>query len=184
MKAAYHAAGYGHENQTDKQIVAACADMNKKQDIQARILELTQELKDASITKALYTREEVIEGLLHNANAASAAIPVLDTKGQPTGEYRAQFGPSNKSWELLGRELGMFAVVHHNKNEDMDPLENANADAVISVIEKAAKKLGVEVDADGLRAAVGLGPSEERRESSGEREIQRPPALRAVSEAG
>ena len=37
-----------------------------------------------------------------------AARPVLDSKGEPTGDYTPQLGPANRALELIGKEQGMF----------------------------------------------------------------------------
>jgi phage terminase small subunit len=55
------------------------------------------------------TRDYVLASLKENAERAMQASPVLDAKGQPTGEYRWDGSVANRSLELLGKELGMFA---------------------------------------------------------------------------
>ena len=56
----------------------------------------------------IISREFVMLRLRHVAERAMAATPVFDKDGQPTGEYKADFGAANKALELLGKQLGMF----------------------------------------------------------------------------
>jgi phage terminase small subunit len=55
------------------------------------------------------SREYVLASLRENAERAMQATPVLDAKGQPTGEYRWDGSVANRALELMGKELGMFA---------------------------------------------------------------------------
>ena len=55
------------------------------------------------------TREWVLSRLRDVAERAMQAVPVLDREGNETGEYRFDAAGANKSLELLGKHLGMFA---------------------------------------------------------------------------
>ena len=71
---------------------------------------------------SLTTRVWVLDELRDNALKAKAAVPVLDAKGQPTGEWRADFGASNMALKLIGMELGMFVErkeVRHGRLDDV-----------------------------------------------------------------
>lgn len=46
--------------------------------------------------------------LRENVERAMQAQPVLDNKGEPTGEYRYDGAVANRALELLGKNLGMF----------------------------------------------------------------------------
>jgi phage terminase small subunit len=46
--------------------------------------------------------------LVENVERAMQAAPVLDAKGNPTGEYRYNGGVANRALELIGKENGMF----------------------------------------------------------------------------
>ena len=69
----------------------------------------------------------VIRGLVENCNRAMEAVPVLDAKGEPTGQYTYNGAVANRALELVGRHLGMFIdrseahVTHHQG----DPLDDA-----------------------------------------------------------
>lgn len=54
------------------------------------------------------SRDFVLDGLRTNAERALQAVPVMDARGQPTGEYRWDGTVANRALELLGKELGMF----------------------------------------------------------------------------
>jgi phage terminase small subunit len=46
-----------------------------------------------------------------------AREPVLDSKGEPTGEYKFNAMGANKALELIGKHLGLFKDVQEVKNE-------------------------------------------------------------------
>lgn len=79
----------------------------------AEIATRVNELKEAAafrhIEKAALTKTWVVEKLKLNVERALQEIPVLDGKGQPTGEYRYEGNVANRALELLGKELGMFS---------------------------------------------------------------------------
>lgn len=58
--------------------------------------------------KLSLTKEYVLSRLIENVERAMQAVPVLDKKGNPTGEYKYEGAVANKALELLGRELGLF----------------------------------------------------------------------------
>ena len=84
----------------------------------------------AAISVALKARQErtavtqdwVLTKLKENLERAMQAIPVLDSEGKPTGEYRYHGGVANKALELLGRHLGMFPNRHEVTGEDGGPI--------------------------------------------------------------
>jgi hypothetical protein len=63
----------------------------------------------AAAAEPWLSRDFVLEGLRSNAERALQAIPVMDARGQPTGEYRWDGSVANRALELLGKELWMFA---------------------------------------------------------------------------
>jgi phage terminase small subunit len=70
----------------------------------------------AAITKARAARTErtevsqdwVISRLVENAERSMQAVPVYDSDGDPTGEYRYEGSVANRALELLGKHLGLF----------------------------------------------------------------------------
>lgn len=67
-----------------------------------------KETVTAVIQNAGISKEWIIEQLVENVAMAKSAIPVLDSEGIPTGEYKQNLAAANKALELLGSELGMF----------------------------------------------------------------------------
>jgi hypothetical protein len=54
------------------------------------------------------TKAWVIAKLVENVDRAMEAEPVLNAKGNPTGEYKYNGNVANRALELLGKEIGMF----------------------------------------------------------------------------
>lgn len=63
--------------------------------------------------------EWVIQELVDNVKRCKQATPVLDAKGEPTGEYRFDANGANKALELLGKHLKMWT----ERVELVDPLK-------------------------------------------------------------
>ena len=53
----------------------------------------------------------VLLRLKENVHRSMQAIPVLDRKGVPTGEWQYEGAVANRSLELIGKHLGMFTDV-------------------------------------------------------------------------
>lgn len=108
---------------------ATASRLIKKPQVSERIDFLKSEadqLRDKAVAAikatSLTTRVWVLEELRDNAMKAKAAVPVLDNKGNPTGEWRADFGASNQALKLIGMELGMFVErkeVRHGRLDDV-----------------------------------------------------------------
>lgn len=58
--------------------------------------------------KTELTREYVLSGLMANAERAMQYREVLDREGRPTGEFVYEGNVANRSYELLGKALGIF----------------------------------------------------------------------------
>jgi phage terminase small subunit len=80
----------------------------KKENISARIAELQEVAAQLSIQKLVLSKDWVLEKLKENVERALQAIPVLDSQGQATGEYRYEGNVANKALELLGKHVGLF----------------------------------------------------------------------------
>ena len=94
---AYRRAGYSDATSNASRLSA-------NDSIHARVRELRIEAAEA----AGLTREYVIARLMRVADRAMQAVPVVNGKGEPTGEYRYDGAAANRSLELLGKHLGMF----------------------------------------------------------------------------
>ena len=179
---AYNAAGYGNDQQTLKQKKLAANQVSYIPNVKKRIGELQTALETSAIARDdLYTKNEVVEGLLANAREASAAVAVLDKKGNATGEFTANWGASNKAWELLGKEIGMFVTIRRTTHEEIDPLADASEEALMEYLLVAARKLGWRIDRDALFAALETRTPEENGAASRGAEVPAGNALPAVS---
>jgi phage terminase small subunit len=83
-------------------------------------------------------RAWVLGQLRANAERAMQTTPVLDAKGQPTGEYRWDGSVANRALELLGKELGMF-IERRAVDSTMTVSEAQQSEADRILAESAAK---------------------------------------------
>lgn len=77
-------------------------------ELSANVAKVAEKADERLTEKGIATREWIIERLVENANRAMQAVAVLDSNGEPTGEYRYDGAVANKALELLGKERGMF----------------------------------------------------------------------------
>jgi hypothetical protein len=73
--------------------------------------------------------------LVENVKRAMQAQPVLDSKGNETGEYTYQGAVANRALELLGKQRGMFG----DKLEITVPTEQAKM-RILELLGAAAKR--------------------------------------------
>lgn len=72
------------------------------------IQEAIAEAKTNRIERIQLNQNYVLTRLVENVERAMQNRPVLDAKGDPTGEYVYAGTVANKALELLGKHLGMF----------------------------------------------------------------------------
>lgn len=94
---------------------SGASQLKQNVDISNRVSELLAEREQIhaqgtakAIERVGLTKEWVITRLRENAERALQAIPVTDSEGAPTGEYKYEGNVANRALELLGKELGMF----------------------------------------------------------------------------
>jgi len=111
----------GYSQDTAKQIGS---ENLSKLSIRARIDELKQEAADA----ATITPEYVLQKLKTVAERTTQGVQVYDNEGNPTGEWKFDSAGANRSLELLGKHLTLFAdrVEHTGKNGAPIEFRNAN----------------------------------------------------------
>lgn len=80
----------------------------KNVDIQNRIEEIRNNIQKKVEANVGITKAYVIQKLEENRTRAMQEVPVLDSKGKPTGDYKYDGAVANKALELIGKELGMF----------------------------------------------------------------------------
>jgi phage terminase small subunit len=54
------------------------------------------------------TKESVIKSLIDIRDRCMQSVPILDTSGKPTGEYRFNATGATRAVELLGKSIGLF----------------------------------------------------------------------------
>lgn len=67
------------------------------------------------------------------AERTMQAVPVTDSKGEPTGAWTFNAAGANRALELLGRELGMFV---DRKDHRIGPLEAMTHDELTALIDR------------------------------------------------
>ena len=151
---AYLAAGYSTKTRqaATKRGVALFA----KPEVKARVTELETELRENSLAKAELDREWVLRGLKDNIERAGQVKPVLNRRGEATGQYKYEPSAVNRGYELVGKELGMFAdrLVMDNLDEK---LEGMSGEELRSFVRAAATEVGlrmVEMNDDELRVFI------------------------------
>jgi len=85
------------------------------------------------------TKDDLMRQLAVVTDQSLAAVPLLDKKGNPTGQYIFNAAGANRSIELQGKELGMFVnkvqvddskstqfIVHYHVVPEIKPVDMAD----------------------------------------------------------
>jgi len=130
----YRLAGYKGGDLT------ACAQkmLARHPEVRERVNELLEIRAHASTTLHTYGKTEIVAGLLKNARMGQSPIPVNNNKGEATGNVKYDLTASNRAFELLGMELGMFPKVSKLQHGKLDPLEGLEQAEVLKLAELAA----------------------------------------------
>jgi phage terminase small subunit len=80
----------------------------RKVKVKERIADLQAELHRALDARNLIDAQWIEDQLVENVRRAMQAKPVLDSKGNETGEYVYQGAVANRALELLRKQRGMF----------------------------------------------------------------------------
>ncbi len=128
----------------------------RRPEIKARVTEVQEELREVSLSNAMIDRTYVLKGLKDNHDKASKTVAVLDRNGRPTGEYRYDGGVANRSLELMGKELGMFAdrVIFDDLDKELEGLSGKD---LRLFVRSCASEVGlrvVEMNDDETRAWI------------------------------
>lgn len=126
--------------------------LSRKPAVQARIAELKAAAEEQSRKKYAVDRDWVLRKLIDNANRSMQAEPVMDSDGNPTGEYKYDGATANRSLELIGKEFGMFVNRTVNLNADLRDLAKLS-DAELMRRFKAAQIRAGAIDAGALALA-------------------------------
>jgi len=103
-KAALEEAGYAAGSGWRRQVSILLA----RDAVARRVVEHRDAIANKATTAAAVTREWIRDELVDNVRRAKSAVAVLDSHGQPTGEWKCDLPSSNRSLELLGKEQAMF----------------------------------------------------------------------------
>jgi len=95
----------------------------KKISVQARVSELQRTVATAAVTRAMFDREFVLRELMDNALQA---------------KQNREWSASNRALELLGKELGMFALRDIPWDGDPATLTDRQLDQLIKYFEQIA----------------------------------------------
>jgi hypothetical protein len=96
------------------------------------ILAEREKIKATGIAKAIeqttMDKVWVLTKLGKVVDMGMAARPVLNTKGEPTGEYQTNLGATNRALELIGKEQGMFIDRREVKLDQVQALTDEELD--------------------------------------------------------
>ena len=112
----------------------------------ATILAGREQVKARATAQAVETtamdKTWVLQALRRVYDMAIEAVPVLNTKGEPTGRYRADLGAANRAAELIGKEQGMFVERREVKGADaVDALLAQVPTDVLRLMERRLERL-------------------------------------------
>lgn len=82
----------------------------------SRVAAAIQAAKAARAKRTALSQDYVVRWLRRNLQRAMQAVAVTDDEGKETGVYTYNGAVANKSLELLGRHLGMFAEHHDHRH--------------------------------------------------------------------
>jgi phage terminase small subunit len=95
---------YDAKNMKDKSIDEKSCELASNVKIKARLTELQDEVKE----KNKWTVERLIDEFVEIKERCKTEIPVLDSTGQETGEYKFDSNGAIKSLENIGKLLKMY----------------------------------------------------------------------------
>lgn len=143
--AAYVLAGYSEHGAAQ-----SANRLLKNAEIADRIAQLRKAVeepaRERAIEKAAVSKAWVLSELMENVSMAKQAVPVLNKKGEPTGEYQQNLSAANRALELLGKELGMFK----DQLEVTDPRQRMTDDELREELRRLYQEFGIGIDRQSL----------------------------------
>ena len=88
------------------------------------IQEYVQSLMDKRAERVELTSDYVINGIKEVVERCRQVVPVLDSEGNETGEYKFDAGNSLKGYELLGKHLKLFTDKQELTGKDGGAIES------------------------------------------------------------
>lgn len=124
----------------------------KNQLVRDRITELSAMATNNAILKTGLDREWVISRLMTVAERCMKAEPVLDRKGEPTGEYQFDSAGANQALRMLGDTMGLFKPA---EKKPEDEYANLSDDDITRIVAELAAQTGLIEIGAGTQAATG-----------------------------
>lgn len=175
---AYEAAGYKSKT-PGPHAYTLCS---KYPAIERRAQFLKEKMFEIRVTDKVISNDEIMHALVENVREARRGKPVYDKNGEVKG-FTPDFAAVNTGLKILADINGMIVRKSETKHGKSDPLDDASEAQLLYMIERAGTELGVEVDVDGLKRAIGLeGFAEALGGANGGSEEEQAPRLEAVSE--
>lgn len=120
--------------------------------VMARISELSAMATDNAILKTGLNREWVIKRLMEVVTRCMTTEPVLDKKGEPTGEYTFDSSGANTALRMLGDTMGLFKPA---EKKPEDEYANLSDDDLARIAGEIASQVGLNVGAQRIEATAG-----------------------------
>lgn len=151
--AAYMKAGFRPKNKANAQTAASRliksnpAIIKRRDELVARqqaAKEQALAIADVNMVKAFaLTREDFLHKMYAIYEMGTAAIPVLDNKGNPTGEYRTNLAAAKAALTTLGQEVhGIFVDKKEVKTGSLDVFSDEEIDQKVA---ENAMRLGLTI---------------------------------------
>lgn len=102
------------------------------QAVRNRIAELSAMATNNAILKTGLDREWVISRLMTVAERCMQSEPVLDRKGEPTGEYQFDSSGANQALKMLGDTMGLFKPAEKKPEDDYANLSDEDLKRIAS----------------------------------------------------
>lgn len=104
----------------------------KSQLVRDRIDELSAMATNNAILKTGLDREWVISRLMSVVDRCMQAQPVLDKKGNPTGEFQFDSSGANQALRMLGDTMGLFKPAEKKPEDDYANLSDEDLKRIAS----------------------------------------------------
>lgn len=122
------------------------------QAVRSRIDELSAMATNNAILKTGLDREWVISRLMSVVDRCMQSEPVLDKKGEPTGEFQFDSSGANTALRMLGDTMGLFKPAEKKPEDDY---ANLSDDDITRIVAELAAQTGLIEIGAGTQTAAG-----------------------------